>query len=182
MPERNHYDVTTIAAEAMYAVMEGEYQQGARDLDAMMIRLKDLSAYSLTHVEIMTQREGVGLLVLGMFFEMTSQSGFHENQARLQFLSEEVITRVSFLNLTYELTIAPSITTSTGEIASPETNIAPLTLTWSAGAITSVAPSVANRTLALASATTCRANCAPQLGFSIGKLVLLPTKRVKIAR
>jgi hypothetical protein len=32
------------------------------------MRLKDLSAYSLTHAEIMQQREGVELLALGMFF------------------------------------------------------------------------------------------------------------------
>ena len=49
----------------MCFLLEAEHQQGERDLDAMMRRLKDLSDYSLTHAEIMDQREGVELLALG---------------------------------------------------------------------------------------------------------------------
>ena len=63
--------------------------RGELDLDAMVRRLKDLSAYSLTHAEIMDQREGVELLALGKFFGMTSDSRFHQNQERLKMLTEE---------------------------------------------------------------------------------------------
>ena len=53
--------------------------------------MKDLSAYSLTHAEIMGQREGVELLALAMFFGATSDPQFHENQEKLKFLSEETV-------------------------------------------------------------------------------------------
>ena len=73
----------------MCFLLEAEYQQGERDLDALMRRLKDLSAYSLTHAEIMEQRKGVELLALGKFFGMTSEPGYHQYQERLRLLSEE---------------------------------------------------------------------------------------------
>jgi hypothetical protein len=88
----NRYQLATVAAEAMCFLLEAEYQEGVRDLDAMMRRLKDLSAYSLTHAEIMDQREGVELLALGKFFGMTSDSRFRHNQERLGLLSEETYT------------------------------------------------------------------------------------------
>ena len=75
----------------MCFLLEAEYQQGERDLDALMRRLKDLSAYSLTHAEIMEQREGVELLALGKFFGMTNEPGYHQNQERLRLLAEETI-------------------------------------------------------------------------------------------
>jgi len=59
MQERDHYHLATIGAETMYNLWELENRQGELDLDGMMRRLKDLSAYSLTHAEIMDQREGV---------------------------------------------------------------------------------------------------------------------------
>jgi hypothetical protein len=90
--DHNHYRLATIAAEAMCFLLEAEYQQGERDLDAMMRRLKDLSDYSLTHAEIMDQREGVELLALGKFFGMTSDPRFRHNQERLGLLSEETYT------------------------------------------------------------------------------------------
>lgn len=57
----------------------------------MMCRLKDLSAYSLTHAEIMEQREGVEMLALSRFFGATSNPGLRKNQGRLQQLSEEAV-------------------------------------------------------------------------------------------
>jgi hypothetical protein len=76
----------------MCFLLEAEYRQGERDLDAMMRRLKDLSAYSLAHAEIMDQREGVELLALGKFFGMTSDPRFHNNQKHLRLLSEDTLT------------------------------------------------------------------------------------------
>ena len=90
MRERFQYEMAGGFAELMLMVMESEFQQGKRDLDAMMRRLKDLSAYSLTHAEIMDQSEGVELMALGMFFGMTSNSRLrNKNQSRLALLSGE---------------------------------------------------------------------------------------------
>lgn len=58
MREQFRYEMASSFAELMLMVMESEFQQGKRDLDAMMRRLKDLSAYSLTHAEILDQSEG----------------------------------------------------------------------------------------------------------------------------
>lgn len=91
MQERERYNLATIAAEAMYNLWEMESERDEPDLDAMMRRLKDLSAYSLTHAEILQQREGVEMLVLAMFFGATSDPAYHENQKRLNRLSEEAI-------------------------------------------------------------------------------------------
>lgn len=93
MGERLHYfEMATGFAEVMLVAFEDEYRRGQRDVDMMMQRLKDLSAYSLTHAEIMDQREGVELLALGMFFGMTSQPGLrYRNQDRLNLLSEEAV-------------------------------------------------------------------------------------------
>ena len=44
MQEQERYTLATIAAETMYNLLELEAQQEAPDLDAMMRRLKDLSA------------------------------------------------------------------------------------------------------------------------------------------
>ena len=89
MQEREQYALATITAEAMYNLWELDHQQQERDLDKMMRRLKDLSAYSLTHAEIMWQREIVELLALGMFFGMSSNSALRKNQERLRLLSDE---------------------------------------------------------------------------------------------
>ena len=80
MREQERFGFATIAAEAMYHLWELENQRGELNLDEMMCRLKDLSAYSLTHAEIMDQREGVELLALAVFFGATSDSRFHQNQ------------------------------------------------------------------------------------------------------
>ena len=92
MHEQERYHLATTAAEAMYHLWELEYQQDQIDVDQMMRRLKDLSAYSLTHAEIMDLREGPELLALGMFFGLTSNPTLHRNQERLALLSEETIT------------------------------------------------------------------------------------------
>jgi hypothetical protein len=91
MGERRHYETASGFAEMMLFIFEAEYARGERDLDGMMRRLKDLSAYSLTHAEIMDQREGAELLALGMFFGASSQKRYLGNQARLHELSEETI-------------------------------------------------------------------------------------------
>ena len=91
MGERFHYELTISTAEAMYSLMEVEYNRGERELDTMMRRLKDLSAYSLTHAEIMSQREGPELLALAMFFGATSDSLYHKNQERLALLESETL-------------------------------------------------------------------------------------------
>ena len=92
MQERDHYHLATIGAETMCNLWELENRQGELDLDGMMRRLKDLSAYSLTHAEIMDQREGVEILALAMFFGMTSDPMFHINRERIGLLSEETLT------------------------------------------------------------------------------------------
>ena len=92
MGEREPFNLATIAAETMYSLWELEYRQEGLALDAMMMRLKDLSAYSLTHAEIMEQREGVELLALGMFFGASSNPAFRKNQERLQLLSDETVS------------------------------------------------------------------------------------------
>ena len=89
--ERDHYEMADLASEVMYALLEAEYQQGERDLDTMMRRLKGLSAYSLLHAEILEQREGVELLALARLFGATSDPRFHQNQTRLALLSEETV-------------------------------------------------------------------------------------------
>ena len=89
MHEREHYALAIIAAEAIYNLWELENQQGALNLGGMMRRLKDLSAYSLTHAEIMDLREGVELLALAMFFGATGDPRFRRNQERFSLLSEE---------------------------------------------------------------------------------------------
>jgi len=91
MHERERYQLATIAAETMCNLWELSDQQEELDLDQMMRRLKDLSAYSLTHAEIMNQREGVELLALARFFGMSSDPRFQKNQERLGLLSEETL-------------------------------------------------------------------------------------------
>jgi hypothetical protein len=92
MRERAQYDAAMGMAEIMNVVLEANYQSGEANLEAMIMRLKDLSAYSLTHAEIMQQREGVELLALGMFFGMTSNQALREkNQSRLSLLSDEAL-------------------------------------------------------------------------------------------
>jgi hypothetical protein len=89
MREQEHYRLAMTAAETMYMLIDLDYQEGNREPDALMRRLKDLSAYSLTHAEILTQREGVELLALGMFFGMAGGDIHRRNQERLRLLSEE---------------------------------------------------------------------------------------------
>jgi hypothetical protein len=73
----------------MYMLWEAEHQSSSQDLDTMMRRLKDLSAFAQTHAEILDLREGVEMLAIGMFFGATSDTRFHPNQERLRQLSEE---------------------------------------------------------------------------------------------
>ena len=89
--ERDRYELADLASEAMYALLEAGYQQGEHDLDTLMRRLKDLSAYSLLHAEILEQREGVELLALARLFGATTDPRFHQNQTRLAILSEETV-------------------------------------------------------------------------------------------
>lgn len=91
MAEDFHYQLARTTAETMYMLWELDHQDRGRDLDAMMRRLKDLSAYALIHAEIMEQREGPEMLAIAMFFGMTSDERFHKNQERLQELSKGVI-------------------------------------------------------------------------------------------
>lgn len=80
-----------MAAEAMYMLWELGNQEDERDLDAMMRRLKDLSAYSMTHAEILDLKEGVEMLAIAMFFGATSNAQLHKNQERLKKLSPETV-------------------------------------------------------------------------------------------
>lgn len=91
MVERDHYDLTRMAAETMYNLLELQWQAGELDLDATMMRLKDLSAYSLSNADIQERRQGVELLALGMLFGMSSDTRYQGNQTRLQPLSEETM-------------------------------------------------------------------------------------------
>lgn len=85
-----HYQLARTTAETMYMLWELDHQDRGRDLDAMMRRLKDLSAYALIHAEILEQREGPEMLAIAMFFGMTSDDRFKKNQERLKGLSQEV--------------------------------------------------------------------------------------------
>jgi len=69
MQEREHFHLAIISAETMCHLWELENRQGELDLDEMMRRMKDLSAYSLTYAEIMVQREGVELLALAFLWD-----------------------------------------------------------------------------------------------------------------
>lgn len=91
MGEPLHYNLANAFAEVIYVAIESEYLQGQRDLDATMRRLKDLSAYSLVHAEILEQREGVEMLAIALLFGMTSNQAFRRNQVRLQLLSQETL-------------------------------------------------------------------------------------------
>ena len=91
MHEREQYSLATTAAETMYYLWQLADQQEEVDLDRKMRRLKDLSAYSLTHAEIMEQREIVELLALGMFFGASSDNRLWPNQRRLALLSGETV-------------------------------------------------------------------------------------------
>ena len=92
MGVQERYVLARTAAETTYNLWELLARQEEPDLDRMMRRMKDLSAYSLTHAEIMEQREGVELLALAMFFGATSDPQFHKNQERLSLLSEDAIS------------------------------------------------------------------------------------------
>ncbi len=46
MGERIRYELAISTAEAMYSLLEAEYHRGERELDTMMRRLKDLTAFS----------------------------------------------------------------------------------------------------------------------------------------
>ena len=52
MRERERCDPAITATEAMCNLLELENHQSNVNLDQMMTRLRDLSAYSLTHAEI----------------------------------------------------------------------------------------------------------------------------------
>ena len=86
MQEQFRNQMALMAAEAMYMLWELGHQEDARDLDAMMRRLKDLSVYSLTHAEILDLKEGVEMLAIAMFFGATSNAQLHKNQERLRQL------------------------------------------------------------------------------------------------
>jgi len=89
MREQEHWQLADTFSEMMYVLLEADYREERFDLDSRMKRLKDLSAYSLTHSQITVQREGVELLALAKFFGLTSESRFHKNQERLNLLSED---------------------------------------------------------------------------------------------
>ena len=91
MKERKQWELANAFSEMMYTLLDADYRQGRLDPDSKMRRLKDLSAYSLTHSEIMVRREGIELLALARFFGLTSESRFHMNQKRLSLLSEEAL-------------------------------------------------------------------------------------------
>lgn len=78
-------------AETMCALWELDRSQEGLDQDEMMRRLKDLSAFSLTHAEIMFIAEGPEMLALGMFFGMTGGARTEGNKARIRQLSEETL-------------------------------------------------------------------------------------------
>ena len=46
MGEKLRYDLAISTAEVMHSLLEAGYQRGERELDTMMRRLKDLSAFS----------------------------------------------------------------------------------------------------------------------------------------
>ena len=89
MKEQEHWELADTFPEMMYILLETDYRERRFDLDSGMRRLKDLSAYSPTHAEIMIQREGVELLALAKFLGLTSESRFHKNRERFNLLSEE---------------------------------------------------------------------------------------------
>lgn len=92
MREREHWDLALTFSGMMYVMMEAEYQEGKLDLDDKMRRVKDLAAYSLSHSEILYQREGIELLALARLFGLTNDDRFQKNQERLSLLTEEALT------------------------------------------------------------------------------------------
>ena len=80
------YPEANMAAATMCLLLE--LQIDTLDLDEKFRRLKDLSAYSLTHADILVRREGVELMALGRFFGIGAD---HTNQARLVGLSEDAL-------------------------------------------------------------------------------------------
>lgn len=92
MGENLRFEHAKIAAETLYLMWEAEYQQGNLDLDALMCHLKDLSAYSLTHAEILYQKEGVEMLAIALFFGMTEQPLYLVNRERIFMLSQKAFS------------------------------------------------------------------------------------------
>jgi hypothetical protein len=91
MTEQFRHQLSLMAAETMYMLWEAEHQRDARDLDVMMRRLKDLSAFSLINAEILDLQEGVELLAIAMFFGASSDERFQPNQERLRHISQETV-------------------------------------------------------------------------------------------
>ena len=125
MHEREQYSLATVAAEAMYNLWELENQQEELNLGRMMRRLKDLSAYSLTHAEIMDQREGVELLALAMFFGATSDPRFHNNQERLSLLSEETFAYLGRAEVIEQEVARRKVTSSRQKMGSDAKSLQP---------------------------------------------------------
>ena len=92
MRENDRFEQAKMAAETLYLIWEAEYQQGNMDIDALMCHLKDLSAYSLTHAEILSQREGAEMLAIALFFGMTEQPAYQVNRERIFTLSQETFS------------------------------------------------------------------------------------------
>lgn len=89
MTMQARWQATDAFSEMMYMALEADCLSGQLDLDAKMRRLKDLSAYSLSHAEIMDQGEGPELLALGKFFGMASDARYHKNRERLALVTRE---------------------------------------------------------------------------------------------
>ena len=92
MRENERFEQAKMAAEALYMIWEAEHQQKNMDIDALMCHLKDLSAYSLNHAEILYQREGVEMLAIAFFFGMTEQPAYQGNRERVFMLSQETFS------------------------------------------------------------------------------------------
>jgi len=70
MNERMKWNITKGFLGVVLMMLEEDDKCGLLDYDEMMIELKELGAYSLTHADILYSAKGLRLLSLAAFFGM----------------------------------------------------------------------------------------------------------------
>ena len=91
MNERMKWNITKGFLGGILMMLEEDDKQGLLDYDEMMIELKELGAYSLTHADVLYSAKGLRLLSLAAFFGMPfadESFGFSRNAWRRDKLSE----------------------------------------------------------------------------------------------
>ena len=70
MNEKMKWNITKGFLGGILMMLEEDDRRGLLDYDEMMIELKELGAYSLTHADIIYSAKGLRLLSLAAFFGM----------------------------------------------------------------------------------------------------------------